>query len=100
MESSENSNSVHVNLNLSPEASVIELFNKFKLKNNEFIRAMDKLDELVDAHQITGEDIETLNGFDSKYGLIRLPDRDFRSQGTELKKWFLQIKDIQFSQKY
>jgi len=86
MESSEDTNSANVNLNLSPEVSVIELFNKFKFKNNEFIKAMELVDVLVDAQQITGEDIETLSGFDIKYDLIRLPARDFRSQGAELQK--------------
>jgi len=86
MESSENTNSANGTLNLSPEVSVIELFNKFKFKNNEFIRAMELVDVLVDANQITGGDIETLRGFDIKYDLIRLPARDFRSQGAELQK--------------
>jgi hypothetical protein len=86
MESSENTNSVHVNLNLTPEVSIIEFFDKFKFKNKEFIKSMDKLDELVDAHQITGEDIETLNGFNIKYDLISLPARDFRSQVAEMQK--------------
>jgi hypothetical protein len=107
METSENSNLANVSLNLTPEVSVIELFDKFNLKKNELIRAMDKLDELVGAHQITDDDIETLNGYDIKYDLIRLrlmaflrvnkrydikydlirlPARDFRSQGAELQK--------------
>ena len=86
MESSENTNSVHVSLNLTPEVSVIELFNKFKFKNKEFIRAMDLVDELVDANQITGEDIETLRGFDIKYDLIRLASKNFRSQWAEMQK--------------
>ena len=64
MELSENTNSVNVNLNLSREVSVIELFNKFNFKNNEFIRAMEMVDKLVDAHQITFGDIETLRGIE------------------------------------
>jgi hypothetical protein len=90
MDSSEDTNSANVNLNISPEVSVIELFNKFNFKKNEFIRAMDKLDELVGAHQITDDDIETLNGFEIKYELIRLPARDFRSQGAELQKTIME----------
>jgi len=86
MESSESTNSANGILNLSPQVSVIELFNKFKFKNKEFIRAMDLVDELVDANQITGENIETLRGFDIKYDLIRLASKNFRSQWAEMQK--------------
>ena len=66
MESSEYSNSADIALNLFPEVSIIELFDMFKFKNKEFIRAMELVDELVDTHQITDEDIETLKEIDIK----------------------------------
>jgi len=90
MEATENSNSAPVKIKSSPQTPITDIFNRFKFKNNEFIRAMDKLDVLVDACEITIADIEYLKKVDFQYEMIRLGHKDFHAQGAELQKSILE----------
>ena len=89
MKTSLNKDLSEIQLNPSHQQSLLEIFHYCNFKNVEFIRAMDKLDELMAVDHITPGDIEVLTGMDIHYQFIRLVQKDFLLEETGLRKFLM-----------
>jgi hypothetical protein len=64
--------------------------NKYKLINEEFVKSMDKIDEIIENENITQSDLDFIENLDIDYNPISLSENIIEKHGSEIYKTILE----------